>query len=108
MRTLFILVCSNYLGVSNKKIIKDEQMSASSTLEVSDLMEFINSTLKELEHESSENSTSMKSNFTITGNRTAPHDGRLGNTEGSWCASADPLDGNGHHLVVDLGMLDII
>ena len=87
--------------MSNRKIVKDEQMWASSTLEVSDLRKYINSSLEELEHDSNETSTS---NFTITGNKTAPHDGRLGNTAGSWCASVDPLDDNGHHLIVDLGM----
>ena len=82
-------------------------MSASSTLTVADLMKLINSTLEALDGNSSmnsnETSTKVKSNFTITGNMTAAHDGRLGNSKGSWCASGDPVDGH-HHLIVDLGM----
>jgi hypothetical protein len=103
----FISVCSNYLGIHSKKIIKDKQMSATSTLDVRDLMKLINSTLEALGRDSNETSTSVKSNFTITGNMTAAHDGRLGNTKGSWCASENPLVGD-HHLIVDLGMPKVI
>ena len=105
----FVSVCSSYLGVQNKKVIKDNQMSASSTLTVADLMKLINSTLETLDAysnssiNSNKTSTKVKSNFTITGNMTAAHDGRLGNAKGSWCASGDPEDGH-HHLIVDLGM----
>lgn len=100
-------VCSNYLGIHSKKIIKDKQMSATSTLNVRDLMKLINSTLEALGRDSNETSTSVKSNFTITGNMTAAHDGRLGNTKGSWCASENPLVGD-HHLIVDLGKVNIL
>lgn len=101
---IFISVCSNYLGIHNKKIIKDKQMFASSTFNLNDLEKLVNSTLEDLDHDSNETSTSVKSNFTITGNMTAAHDGRLGNTEGSWCASGNPSNGK-HHLIVDLGRL---
>lgn len=65
-------------------------------------MKFINSTLEKPEHDSNETSTSVKSNFTINGNMTAAHDGRLGNMNGSWCASGSPLDSE--YLIVDLGI----
>ena len=91
----------------NRNIIQDSQMFATTTLYADKLMEIINSTLVELDNNSNETSTSVKSNFTITGFKTAAHDGRLGNTEGSWCASGNPLDGE-HHLIVDLGMRKLI
>ena len=106
-------VCSSYLGIQNKRVIKDDQMFASSTLEVADLMKLIYSTLEALDGDSNnsmdsnETSTTVKSNFTITGNMTAAHDGRLGNAKGSWCASGDPADGH-HHLIVDLGKVKIL
>ena len=82
-------------------------MFASTTLNADELMNIINSTLEELENDSNETSTSVKSNFTITGNKIAAHDGRLGNTEGSWCASGNSSDGE-HHLIVDIGMRKLI
>ena len=101
-----ISVCSGYVGIHNKQVVKDEQMSASSTLTIEDLWRILNASLDALENDSPQNTTQVKSNYTITGNKTAAHDGRLGNTEGSWCASGDPESGE-HHLIVDLGMLRV-
>lgn len=83
-------------------------MTASSTYEIKTLLKMINDSLKEMETNSTKASTetNTRSNFTIQGNQTAPHHGRLGNHLGSWCASADGFDGD-HNLVVDLGRKNI-
>ena len=82
-------------------------MTASSTYEIEKLSKMINDSLEEMETNSTKDSTetNTRSNFTIQGNQTAPHHGRLGNPLGSWCASADGFDD--HNLVVDLGRENI-
>ncbi|XP_046844985.1 uncharacterized protein LOC124438813 isoform X2 [Xenia sp. Carnegie-2017] len=91
-------VCNQYLGISNMRLIKDDQMT-------SDLMKYIEPTLDSLERVHNKTSTLSSSfNFTIKGNKTAPSDGRLGNNEGSWCTNPLKVE----RLVVDLGNIYIL
>lgn len=87
-------------------VIKDDQMFASSNHDTSKMLKLVNTSLEDTSQNATENSTvtGTNSSYTIKGNLTAAHDGRLGNADGSWCASEDGYDGE-QHLVIDLGMI---